>query len=77
MFFKTSQYICCGVRDQSMNDDDIKAFLEDYKNADLEKKLDMWYFALDQEMWWDEILTEMADTAQALNLKRNKVAAKP
>ena len=59
-----------------MNDDDKKAFLEDYKKADLEKKLDMWYFALDQEMWWDEILTEMADTAQALNLKRNKVAAK-
>jgi hypothetical protein len=60
-----------------MNDDDKKAFLEDYKKADLEKKLDMWYFALDQEMWWDEILTEMADTAQALNLQRNKVTAKP
>ena len=59
-----------------MNDDDKKAFLEDYSKADLEKKLDMWYFALDQEMWWDEILTEMADTAQALNLKRNKVTAK-
>jgi hypothetical protein len=59
-----------------MNDDDRKAFLEDYKKADLEKKLDMWYFAIDQEMWWDEILTEMADTAQALNLKRDKVLAK-
>ncbi len=77
MFFKTLQYICCGVRDQSMNDDDKKAFLEDYSKADLEKKLDMWYFALDQEMWWDEILTEMADTAQALNLQRSKVATKP
>jgi len=77
MFFKTSQHIYYGVRDQSMNDDDKKAFLEDYKKADLEKKLDMWYFALDQEMWWDEILTEMADTAQALNLQRNKVTAKP
>jgi hypothetical protein len=59
-----------------MNNEDIKAFLEDYRKADLEKKLDMWYFALDQEMWWDEILTEMADTSQALNLKRDKVLAK-
>lgn len=59
-----------------MNDDDEKAFLEDYRKADLEKKLDMWFFAVDQEMWWDEILTEMADTAQALNLKRDKVLAK-
>jgi hypothetical protein len=59
-----------------MNDDDKKAFLEDYRKADLEKKLDMWFYALDQEIWWDEILTEMADTAQALNLKRDKVLAK-
>jgi hypothetical protein len=76
MFFKTLQYSLYGIRDQSMNDDDKKAFLEDYRKADLEKKLDMWYFALDQEIWWDEILTEMADTAQALNLKRDKVVAK-
>ena len=76
MFFKTLQYSLYGSRDQSMNDDDKNAFLEDYRKADLEKKLDMWYFALDQEIWWDEILTEMADTAQALNLKRDKVVAK-
>lgn len=76
MFFKTSQYSYYGVRDQSMNNDDKKAFLEDYQKADLEKKIDMWYYALDQEMWWDEILTEMAETAQALNLKRDKVLAK-
>ena len=59
-----------------MNEDDKKAFLEDYKKAELEQKLDMWYYALDQEMWWEEILTEMADTAQALNLKRDTVVAK-
>ena len=76
MFFKTSHYSYNEARDQSMNDDDKKAFLEDYQKADLSKKLDMWYFALEQEMLWDEILTEMADTAQSLNLKRDKVVAK-
>ena len=76
MFFKTSQYSYYGFRDQSMNNDDKKAFLEDYQKADIEKKIDMWYYALDQEMWWDGILTEMAETAQALNLKRDKVLAK-
>ena len=59
-----------------MNEEDKKAFLKDFTKADIDKKLDMWYFALDQDMLWEEILTEMADTAQALELKRNKVVAK-
>ncbi|MBU0496925.1 MAG: hypothetical protein KKG04_03105 [Candidatus Thermoplasmatota archaeon] len=59
-----------------MNEDDKKAFLEDFRKADLSKKLDMWYYALEQEILWDEILTEMADIAQALELKRDKVLAK-
>ena len=47
-----------------MNDEDKKAFLEDFKKADVSKKLDMWYFAIEQIGLWDEILTEMSNVAQ-------------
>ena len=47
-----------------MNEEDKQAFLDDFKKADLDKKLDMWYFALDQEGLWEEIIAEMANVAQ-------------
>ena len=47
-----------------MNEKDIKEFLEDFKKADIKKKLDMWYHALDQEGLWEEIITEMSFIAQ-------------
>ena len=47
-----------------MNDKDKKAFLIDFKKADVTKKLDMWYYALDQEALWEIILAEMATIAQ-------------
>lgn len=47
-----------------MDEKDKKAFLEDFKKADVSKKLDMWYFALEQIGLWDEIQAGMADVAQ-------------
>jgi len=46
-----------------MNEEDKKAFLDDFKAADIDKKLDMWYFALDQEAIWEEIMEEMSTIA--------------
>ena len=56
-----------------MNEEDKKAFLEDFKKADIQKKLDMWYFALDNIGLWDEILAEMANIAQDRFIGKQKV----
>ncbi len=52
-----------------MNEEDIKAFLEDFKKAEIEKKMDMWFFALDQEAIWDEIMDEMSKIARIQMMK--------
>ena len=59
-----------------MNEDDKKAFLEDFKKSDTSKKLDMWYYALEQEALWEEIIGEMSDIAQTANMGQSKVSAK-
>ena len=56
-----------------MNEEDTKAFLDDFKKADMNKKLDMWYYAVDQEALWEEILAEMSMIAQATNPQKGKV----
>ena len=57
-----------------MNEEDKKEFLDDFKKADGEKKLNMWYYALDQEVLWDQILAEMSVIAreQKLDTKLDK-----
>ena len=47
-----------------MIEKDKKEFLEDFKKADINKKLDMWYYALDQEGICEEIIAEMSIIAQ-------------
>ena len=47
-----------------MKDEDRQKFLEDFKKADITKKLDMWYFALEQVSIWDELIAQMAMIAQ-------------
>ena len=47
-----------------MEEKDKQQFLEDFKKADISKKLDMWYYALDQVTLWDELTAEMATIAQ-------------
>jgi hypothetical protein len=56
-----------------MNEEEKKQFLKDFTQADIQKKLDLWFYAVDQEALWDEILTTMSDTATELNLKRKTV----
>ena len=46
-----------------MDEKDKQAFLEDFKKTDISKKLDMWYYALDQIAFWEEILAEMSELA--------------
>jgi len=52
-----------------MNEDEKKAFLSDFTKADITKKLDLWYFAVEQEAIWEELLAEMSMIAQAANPK--------
>ncbi|MCX6664331.1 MAG: hypothetical protein NTZ75_08820 [Euryarchaeota archaeon] len=56
-----------------MKEEDIKMFLDDFKKADITKKLDMWYFAVEQEAIWEEALSEMSMIAQAANPQKGKV----
>ena len=56
-----------------MKEEDKKAFLEDFRKADISKKLDMWYFALEQEMLWEEILAEMSDVAQVRHTEQDQL----
>ncbi len=53
-----------------MNEEDTKSFLNDFKNADIDKKLDMWYYALEQDSIWEEIISEVADIAQMDQMKK-------
>ena len=55
-----------------MNEEDKKAFLDDYKKGDVKKKLDMWYYALDQEALWGEVIAEMSNMATMEQLKTGK-----
>lgn len=48
----------------AMKEEDRKTFLDDFKKADLDKKLDMWYYALEQETIWEKVLSEMAAIAE-------------
>ena len=52
-----------------MNDNDIKTFLEDFKKADTSKKLDMWFYAIEQEALWDKIMDEMSKIARVSMMK--------
>ncbi len=51
-----------------MNEEDKKQFLKDFKKVDVPKKLDMWCFALEQESFWDEILTELSAVPNKQNI---------
>lgn len=47
-----------------MKQEEKKTFLEDFEKADINKKLDMWYYAIDQEATWEELIAEMSNIAQ-------------
>ena len=53
----------------AVNEDEKKVFIADFTKADITMKLDMWYFAVEQEAIWEELLAEMSMIAQAANPK--------
>ena len=59
-----------------MNEEDKKAFIEDFKKADGTTRLDMWYYALDQEVIWDKMLEDMTEIArkQGVDKKLDEMA---
>ena len=57
-----------------MDEKDRKIFLDDFKKADINKKLDMWYYAVEQEALWEEILGELSAIAQAANPQKGRMS---
>lgn len=53
-----------------MNEEDKKEFLEEFAKADGAKKLDMWYYALEQEVLWEQILSEMSEIAKGQKMDK-------
>jgi hypothetical protein len=47
-----------------MNDEDKKEFMEEFKKGDGTKRLDMWDYALAQQVVWANIITEMQHIAR-------------
>jgi len=46
-----------------MNEDEKKEFIEEFKKADGGKRLDMWDFALAQQVLWEKTIAEMQNIA--------------
>ena len=56
-----------------MNEDDKKTLLEDFKKADIQKKLDLWFFAIEQIGLWEQIINEMSFIATNLSGPKAKI----
>jgi hypothetical protein len=58
-----------------MKDEDKKEFLKEFKKVDGSKKLDMWDYALEQQVLWEQILTELSTIArdQGVDKKLEKI----
>ena len=59
-----------------MEESDKKAFLVDFKKADVQQKLDMWFFAIEQIGLWEQIINEMSFIATNLSVPKAKVVKK-
>lgn len=47
-----------------MNEEDKKVIMEDFKKADGTKRLDLWDYACQQQVVWENIITEMQNIAR-------------
>lgn len=56
-----------------MNEEDKKKLLDDFKKANMDQKLDVWYYAVEQEGLWEDILAEMSMIANAANPQKGKL----
>lgn len=58
-----------------MDEEGMKELLEAFKNSDGAQRLDMWDYALSQQVIWEEILADMQDIAheQGVDAKLDKL----
>jgi len=47
-----------------MNEEDKKEFMEEFKKGDGTKRLDMWDYALAQQVVWENIISELQHLAR-------------
>lgn len=47
-----------------MNEEDKKSFLKEFEKSDGSKRLDMWDYALGQQVLWEKIITELSVIAK-------------
>ena len=59
-----------------MNDEDRKELMEDFKKADGAKRLDLWDYACQQQVLWENIISELQKIAreQGVDKKLEKMA---
>ena len=48
-----------------MNEEDKKEFMEEFKKGDGTKRLNMWDYALAQQVLWENIISELQHIARA------------
>jgi len=58
-----------------MNEEDKKQFIDEFKKAEGSQKLDMWEYAVGQQVLWEKIIAEMQDIAheQGIDKKLEKM----
>ena len=47
-----------------MNEDDKKELIEEFKKGDGAKRLDLWDYALSQQVLWENIIAELQEIAR-------------
>ena len=47
-----------------MNEEDKKEYMEEFKKSDGAKRLDMWDYALSQQVLWENVITELQNIAR-------------
>ena len=47
-----------------MKEEDKKELIEEFKKADGSKRLDMWDYALEQQVFWENIIVELQKIAR-------------
>ena len=53
-----------------MNEEDKKEFMEEFKKGDGTKRLDMWDYALAQQVVWENIISELQHIARAQGVNK-------
>jgi uncharacterized protein YihD (DUF1040 family) len=58
-----------------MDEEGKEEFMKDFKDSDGSKRLDMWDYALQQQVVWDDIITQMQKIAheQGIDKKLEKL----